>query len=59
MAEHLNTYQSAFRSAYILLNYLLVNLGHLVQIQFTGQYHHIGKLSVELECLDVAYVELG
>ena len=59
VAEHLNANQFALGAADILFQYLLVNLSHLVQIKFTRQYHHIGKLGIELECFNVTYVELG
>ena len=44
---------------YLLLDNLPVYLGHLVHVELAGQHHHIGKLGIEPERLDVADVELG
>ena len=58
MAEHLNAHQLTVGSADVLLLYLLEDISHLVHVQLTCQHHHVGKLSVELQSLSVAYVEL-
>ena len=58
MTEHLDTYQFAFRSSYVLFLYLLVDISHLLQFQFSRQHHHIGKLRIKLQCLDVRDIEL-
>ena len=59
VAEHLNTNQLTLGATHILLQYLTVNLGHLIQVKLTCQYHYIGKPGIELESLYVAYVELS
>ena len=38
---------------------LTVDLFHLLDIQFACQHHHVGKLGIEFQCLDVGDVELG
>ena len=58
MAEHLYTYLLPARAADILLTDVAVDFGHLLQIQFACQHHHIGKLRIEAERLHVADVEL-
>ena len=39
--------------------YLTINLGHLFQIQLTGQYYHICKLRVEFQRLRIGDIQLG
>ena len=58
MTEHLDAHQLAAGTADVLLHYLAVYVGHLVHVQLAGQHHHIGKLSVELQGLDVRDVQL-
>ena len=59
MTEHLDTNQFALRSTDVLLLYLTINLCYLVEIQLASQYHHISKLGIELQRLDVGDVQLG
>ena len=59
VAEHLYAYLMAAGAADVLLLNLAENLGHLVHIQLTRQHHHIGKLSIELQRLDIRNVKLG
>ena len=59
MAEHLDADALAPRAADILLVDLTVDLGHLLQAQLARQHHHVGKLGVELQRLNVGDVELG
>ena len=42
----------------LLLN-LAVDVSHLIEVQFTGQHHHIGKLCIKPQGFDVRYVQLG
>ena len=42
----------------MLLLYLAVDVGHLFHLQLAGQHHHVGKLRIELQRLDVRYVQL-
>ena len=58
MTEHLYAYQLAVGSANVLLLNLLEDISHLVHVQLTCQHHHVGKLSIELQSLSVADVEL-
>ena len=58
MAEHLDAYQFALRSADMLLFYLAIDFCHLFHLQFSSQHHYIGKLSVELQGLYIRDVEL-
>ena len=59
MTEHLDANQFALRSTDVLLLYLTINLCYLVEIQLASQYHHISKLGIELQRLDVGDVQLG
>ena len=59
VAEHFYTNLIAARAADMLLLNLTENLGYLVHIQLARQHHNIGKLGVELKCLDIRNVELG
>jgi len=56
VAEHLDTYQLARGTADVLLLNLSADVGHLLHVQLAGQYHDVGKLGVEAQCLDVRYV---
>ena len=58
MAEHLDFYPLARRAAHVLLLYLPVDGGHLVEVELARQHRHVGELRVELQRLDVGYVEL-
>ena len=58
MTKHLNTDQVAMGTFYLLFHHLTVDFSHLVHIQFTGQYHHVGKLRIELQSLNVRNIEL-
>ena len=58
VAEHLDAHQLALRSADVLLLYLLEDVSHLVHVQLARQDNNVGKLSVELQSLGVADVEL-
>ena len=59
MGKHLYADELALRSTDLLGYDLLVYLFHLIHVQLACQYHHIGKLSIELQCLDVGDVELS
>ena len=59
MAEHLDAHKVATRSAHVLFLYLPRDFCHLGKIEFACQHHDIGKLRIELQCLDIADVELG
>ena len=43
VAEHFDTHQLTHRTLDLLLLNSIVNLTYLFQVQFTRQYHHIGK----------------
>ena len=58
MTEHLNTYQFTTGSCDVLFFYLAVDVGHLFHLQLTRQHYHIGKLSIELQCLDIRNIQL-
>lgn len=58
VAEHLYADLLARRSADVHLLRLLMYLCHLFHVQLTRQHHNVGKLRVELQRLDVAYVKL-
>ena len=38
--------------------HLTEDLSHLIHVQFAGEYHHISKLGVELQRLDIRDVQL-
>ena len=59
MAEHLYAHRLAGRAADLLPLYLIVDVAHLLHVQFTGQHADVGKLSIELQCLHIADVELS
>ena len=59
MTEHLDADELTTRSADVLFLNLSVDVGHLIHVQLAGEYHHIGKLSIELQGLDVRDVQLG
>ena len=59
MAEHFDTDQFAFRTAYVLLLYVTIDAGHLVHIQLACQDDNVGVLGIELQRLGVGYIELG
>ena len=59
MTEHLNAHLLAAGAADMLLLYLTVDVSHLLHLQLTGQHHHIGKLGVELQSLDIRDIQLG
>ena len=58
MTEHLDAHQFAAGSGDVLFLNLSVNLGHLVEVQLARQHDDVGKLGVELQRLDVRYVQL-
>ena len=58
VAEHLDAYQPAVRSAYILVDDGAVYRRHLVKIEFAGEHHHIGPLRVKPHRLYVGDVAL-
>ena len=58
MAEHLDAHQLTAGTADVLLLYLAVDVGHLFHLQLTCQHHHVGKLRIELQRLDVRDVQL-
>ena len=58
VTEHFYTHQLTLRTTNVLLLYLPVDIGHLIEIQLTRQHHHISKLGIELQCLDVRDVQL-
>ena len=49
VAEHLNPHQLAPRAADIFLHNGAVYGGYLVEIEFAGEYHHIGILGEKAE----------
>ena len=53
MTKHLDAYQIPAGTFHLLFHQLTVDFRHLVHIQFTGQYHHISKLCIELQRLNV------
>ena len=59
VAKHLNAYQLTAWTSDVLLLYLSVYLRHLIHVEFSGQYHHVGKLGIEAQGLDVGDVELS
>ena len=58
VTEHLDADEPPAWSADVLLHNLTVYFGHLAHVQFARQHHHIGKLCIEAQRLDVRYVEL-
>ena len=42
----------------MLFLYLSVDVGHLLHLQLTGQHHHVGKLRIEPQRLDVRDIQL-
>ena len=59
VTEHFNTNLLSARTADILFPNLTINLGHLFQIQLTGQHYDIGKLGVELQGFRIRYIQLS
>ena len=59
VAEHLDADALTRRAADILLADVAVDFRYLLQIQFTRQHNHIGKLGIEAQGLDITDVELG
>ena len=59
MCKHLDTNQFASRTGNLLFNDLLIDFGNLLQVQLTGQHHHIGKLGIELQRLHIRNIQLG
>ena len=59
MTEHLYAHQLTTGATDMLFLNLTIDLGHLVHTQLTGQHHHIGKLCVELQGLNIRDVQLG
>ena len=49
VAEHLNTDQFSIRTFNLFLLDSIINHPHLLQIQFTCQYHYIGKASIKFQ----------
>ena len=58
VTEHLDTYRLSHRTLDTLFVDGIINLAHLLQVEFTRQYHYIGKLSIKLQCLRIADVQL-
>ena len=58
MTEHLDTYLLATGTTDMLLLHLSEDLSHLIHIELTCQHHHIGKLGIELQGLDIRDVQL-
>ena len=58
VAEHLDADGVAVWSDDVSLRNLRVDVSHLVHVKLTCKHHHVGKLSVELQCLGVADIEL-
>ena len=58
VAEHLDTELFTARTADMLFLNLAVDFGHLLQVQLTGQHHHVGKLGIEFQCLGIGDIEL-
>ena len=59
MTEHLDAHGLSMWTTDILLHYLPVYLRHLVEVQLAGQHHHIGKVGIEAQGLDIGNIELG
>ena len=58
VTEHLDAHGLSAGAADMFLLDVAVDVGHLLHAQLACQHHHVGKLCVELQCLDVRYVEL-
>ena len=58
VAEHLDAHLLSAGTADVLFHYLAIDVGHLVDIQFAGQYNHVGKLRIEAQRLDIGDVQL-
>ena len=58
VTEHLDTDLLTAWAADVLGLHLSEDLCHLIHIQFTSQHHHIGKLGVEAQSLDVGDIQL-
>ena len=58
VAEHLDADGVAVGTKDVSLRNLRVDVSHLVHVKLTRKHHHVGKLSVELQCLGVADIEL-
>ena len=58
VTEHFYADRLAIGAADALGNGLFVDCSHLVHTQFARQYHHVGKLSIEPERLDIGDIEL-
>ena len=59
VTEHLYPHQFAHRTLNLLFLDSFIDFPYLFQVQFTRQYHYIGKLRIELQCLHVTDVQLG
>ena len=59
MGEHFDPHGFARGAADALLRDLAGDVGHLLEIQFAGEHHHVGPLGVELHGLTVGDVALG
>ena len=59
MTEHLDTDLLTAGTTDMFLFNLTIDLSHLIHIQFTCQHHHIGKLGIELQRLDIRDIQLG
>ena len=59
MTEHFDADLLTRRTTDVLFLNLPIDVGHLVEVEFASQDHHIGKLGIELKGLDVRDVQLG
>ena len=59
MAEHLNTNRLTHRTFNAFLLDCIIDLTHLLQIQLTRQYYHIGKLCIKLQGFSIADIQLS
>ena len=58
MTEHLDADLLTRRAADMLGLHLTPDLGYLIHVKFTRQYHHIGKLRIEPQGLDIRDIQL-
>ena len=59
VAEHLNAYEFSGRSAYMVTPDGVVDVTHLLHVEFTREDNDISKSGVETERFDIGDVELG
>ena len=59
VTKHLNADLFTRGATNMCFFHLTVDLRHLIHIQLTRQYHHIGKLGIELQSLNIGDIKLG